>query len=96
MGIWHAGNIISNVISGFLAAGILENMDDIAGLHSWQWFFLLEGIVSILVACVGFWGLPNRPGTTGSYFFTPEEEQMSQFRMKGSAGGSSEDDEGGY
>jgi sugar phosphate permease len=96
MGIWHAGNIISNVISGFLAAGILENMDDIAGLHSWQWFFLLEGIVSILVACVGFWGLPNWPGTTGSYFFTPEEEQMSQFRMKVSAGGSSEDDEGGY
>jgi hypothetical protein len=24
MAIWHAGNIISNVISGFLAAGILE------------------------------------------------------------------------
>lgn len=27
MGIWHAGNIISNVISGILAAGILTNMD---------------------------------------------------------------------
>jgi MFS family permease len=44
MGIWHAGNIISNVISGLLAAGILENMDGIAGLHSWQWFLLLEGM----------------------------------------------------
>ena len=43
MGIWHAGNIISNVISGLLAAAILTNMDNIAGLHSWQWFFLIEG-----------------------------------------------------
>lgn len=43
MGIWHAGNIVSNIISGFLAAGILENMDNIVGLHSWQWFFLIEG-----------------------------------------------------
>jgi hypothetical protein len=43
MAIWHAGNIISNVISGFLAAGILENMDNIAGLHAWQWFFIIEG-----------------------------------------------------
>ena len=43
MGIWHAGNIISNVISPLLAAGILEHMTGIAGLKSWQWFFLLEG-----------------------------------------------------
>ncbi|EEU34501.1 uncharacterized protein NECHADRAFT_88337 [Fusarium vanettenii 77-13-4] len=28
MAIWHAGNTISNIISGFLAAGILEHMDD--------------------------------------------------------------------
>jgi hypothetical protein len=32
----HAGNTVSNVISGFLAAGILEHMDSIAGMHSWQ------------------------------------------------------------
>ncbi|KPI37705.1 putative transporter [Cyphellophora attinorum] len=96
MGIWHAGNIISNVISGFLAAGILEHMDNIAGLHAWQWFFLIEGIVSILVAVVGFWGLPNWPDNTGTYFFTPEESQMAQYRVKVSAGGHSEDDEGGY
>lgn len=54
MGIWHAGNIISNVFSGLLAAGILTNMDGIAKLTAWQWFLLLEGIVSILVAVTGF------------------------------------------
>jgi MFS family permease len=43
MGIWHAGNIISNVISGFLAAGILSNMDNVAGVSSWRWFFIIEG-----------------------------------------------------
>lgn len=43
MGIWHAGNIISNVFSGLLSAGILTNMDGIAKLQAWQWFLLLEG-----------------------------------------------------
>jgi hypothetical protein len=38
MAIWHAGNTISNIISGFLAAGILEHMDNVANLHAWQWF----------------------------------------------------------
>lgn len=96
MGIWHAGNIISNVISGLLSAAILQNMKNVGGLHSWQWFLLLEGIVSILVAFTGFWLLPNWPSTTGTYYFTPEESQMAQYRQMVSAGGLSEDDEGDY
>lgn len=96
MGIWHAGNIISNVISGILAAGILTNMDNVANLHAWQWFFLIEGMVSILVAVLGFWFLPNWPSDTGAYYFTPEESAMAQYRADVSAGGISEDDEGNY
>lgn len=96
MGIWHAGNIISNVISGILAAGILTNMDNVAGLHAWQWFFFIEGIVSIVVAFAGFWLLPNWPNDTGTYFFTAEESAMAQYRADVSAGGISEDDEGSY
>ena len=95
MGIWHAGNIVSNVFSGLLAAGILTNMDDVAGMHAWQWFLLIEGIASILVAISGFWFLPNWPNNTGTYYFTEEEQQMSQYRALVSAGGQSEDDEGG-
>lgn len=33
MAIWHAGNTISNIISGFLAAGILHHMGGVAGLY---------------------------------------------------------------
>jgi MFS family permease len=36
MAVWHAGNIISNVISGLLAAAILTNMEGIADLRAWQ------------------------------------------------------------
>ncbi|CAG9948409.1 unnamed protein product [Clonostachys rosea f. rosea IK726] len=96
MGIWHAGNIVSNAFSGLLSAAILTNMDNLAGMHSWQWFLLLEGIVSILVALVGFWALPNFPDNTGGGYFTDEETQMAQYRQLVDAGGISEDDEGDY
>ncbi|GIZ48044.1 hypothetical protein CKM354_001111900 [Cercospora kikuchii] len=96
MAIWHAGNIISNVFSGLIAAGVLTNMDGIAGLHAWQWFILIEGIVSIAVAVTGFWGIPNWPGSTGTYYFTPEESAMAEYRAAVSAGGRTEDDEGDY
>jgi hypothetical protein len=34
MAIWHAGNTISKILSGSLAADILTNMDDVLGLHA--------------------------------------------------------------
>jgi MFS family permease len=42
MAIWHAGNIASNIFSGLFAAGVLNNMNHVAGLYAWQWFVLLE------------------------------------------------------
>ncbi|KAL4959777.1 major facilitator superfamily domain-containing protein [Aspergillus stella-maris] len=88
MAIWHAGNTISNIISGFLAAGILENMDGIGGLHAWQWFFLIEGIVSIVVAAAAFMFLPAWPHNTK--FLTDEESEMAQYRVLLSNGGRDE------
>ncbi|KAL4963416.1 major facilitator superfamily domain-containing protein [Aspergillus stella-maris] len=94
MGIWHAGNIISNVFSGLLAAAILTNMDGIASLRAWQWFILLEGIVSITVALAAFWFLPNFPDSTSKRWFSEEEAAMSQYRQVVSAGGILEGSEG--
>ncbi|KLP09785.1 Uncharacterized protein LW94_4825 [Fusarium fujikuroi] len=96
MGIWHAGNTISQALSGLLAAGILTNMEGVANLRAWKWFLLLEGAVSILVALVSFWFIPNFPDSTGTYFITEEEAAMAQYRQTVSAGGIAEDDAGGY
>ncbi|KAF5678610.1 major facilitator superfamily transporter [Fusarium heterosporum] len=95
MAIWHAGNIASNIFSGLLAAGVLENMNGIAGMRAWQWFVIIEGIVGLLVAAMGFWCIPNFPHNTGTYFMNAEMSEMAQYRMIVSAGGRSEDDEGG-
>lgn len=94
MGIWHAGNTISQALSGLLAAGILTNMEGVANLRAWKWFLLLEGAASILVAIASFWFIPNFPDSTGTYFITEEEAEMAQYRQAVSAGGISEDDSG--
>jgi MFS family permease len=96
MAVWHAGNIISNVISGLLAAAVLTNMEGTGGLAAWRWFFLLEGAVSVIVGVCGFWFLPNYPNNTAKPYFTEEQAQMAQYRMLVSGGGVSEDDEGDY
>lgn len=37
MAVWHGAQTLSNVFGGPLAAGILETMDGLAGLHAWKW-----------------------------------------------------------
>ena len=94
MAIWHAGNIVSNIFSSLLAAGILTNMEGIAGLRAWQWFILLEGIVSVIVGVVAFWFIPNFPDNAGRWF-NEEEIAMAQYRQFVSAGGPHDGDEEG-
>ncbi|RBQ88489.1 hypothetical protein VDGD_01344 [Verticillium dahliae] len=88
MAIWHAGTTISNILSGFLAAGILTTMDDIGDLHAWQWFFIIEGAASILVALAAFYLLPDWPHNTR--FLSPAEREMAQYRVLCSNGGKDE------
>ncbi|KAH8722354.1 MFS transporter [Phaeosphaeriaceae sp. PMI808] len=89
MAIWHAGNTISNIISGFLAAGILTHMNNVAGLRAWQWFFIIEGAASIAVALSGYWLLPSWPHNTK--WLTKEESEMAQYRVQVSNGGHEEE-----
>ncbi|KAJ0349246.1 hypothetical protein COL154_011705 [Colletotrichum chrysophilum] len=88
MAVWHAGNTISNIISGFLAAGILTTMDGVKNLHSWQWFFLIEGIATFVIGLSAFFLLPDWPQNTR--FLTPAEREMAQYRILCSNGGQEE------
>ena len=89
MAIWHAGNTMSNILSGFLAAGILTNMDEVLGLHAWQWFFIIEGAASIVVAAAGYFLLPSWPHNTR--WLSTEETEMAQYRVQISNGGQYEE-----
>ncbi|KAF5377704.1 hypothetical protein D9757_009359 [Collybiopsis confluens] len=51
MGIFVSAGVISGAFSGALAYAIVR-MDQVAGLHGWQWIFCLEGIVTILFGLV--------------------------------------------
>ncbi|KAL2129004.1 hypothetical protein VTI74DRAFT_8373 [Chaetomium olivicolor] len=55
-------------------------MDGIGGLHGWQWIFILEGIATIIVACIAFFALFDFPETAS--FLTEEERAFIVYRLK--------------
>ncbi|KAF4464588.1 major facilitator superfamily transporter [Fusarium albosuccineum] len=39
----YSGLVLATAFSGLIAAGIFSGLSDKAGLHGWQWLFILEG-----------------------------------------------------
>ena len=68
---------LSGAFGGLLAYVILK-MDGVAGYAGWRWVYIIEGIFSILIGLVVWFGLPNDP--TNAYFLNEKEKRMMRVR----------------
>ncbi|KAI8971648.1 major facilitator superfamily domain-containing protein [Mycotypha africana] len=75
-----AGNQMSGAIGGILAAGINDHLKGALGRASWQWLFIIEGLMSIFVGVIGYWLLPNYPHNTG--WIKGEERECAFARLE--------------
>ncbi len=57
---------------------MILKMDGVGGYAGWRWVYIIEGIFSILIAFLVWYGLPNEPST--AYFLNAEERRMMQVR----------------
>ncbi|MDB5709140.1 MAG: transporter, family, tartrate transporter [Sphingomonas bacterium] len=53
---------LTSVVMGAIS-GWLLGLDGQAGLHGWQWLFLVEGAPAVLMGAVILWLLPDAPAT---------------------------------
>ncbi|KAH7021857.1 major facilitator superfamily domain-containing protein [Ilyonectria destructans] len=70
--IFFSAATAAGAFGGLLARGIME-MDGIGGLNGWAWIFILEGVLTVLVAVFAFFALHDYPDT--AKFLTPNERQ---------------------
>ncbi|KAJ6010238.1 hypothetical protein N7499_004358 [Penicillium canescens] len=73
------GNLISNAFSALVGAGVLSNMQGVLGHAAWRWLFWIEGAVTMFIAVLAAFILPDLP--TNARGFTEEERQVAQLRM---------------
>ncbi|RZT35538.1 MFS transporter [Cupriavidus agavae] len=60
------------IIGNPIGIGLMQ-LDGLAGLHGWQWMFLLEGLPTVVIGCILYFILPDRP--TDVKWLTPEESR---------------------
>lgn len=75
----YSGSLMSGAFSGLITAGITSGMDGKRGLRAWRWLFIIEGVITIVIAFIAVFILPNFPRTTG--WLTEEERQLAVWRL---------------
>ncbi|KAL1604803.1 hypothetical protein SLS60_004343 [Paraconiothyrium brasiliense] len=79
---WLAGTV-GNMFSGFLQAAAYTNLNGVHGLSGWRWLFLVDGIITVPLALMGFLFFPNLPqGGKKTWWTTEAEHELSISRMK--------------
>jgi MFS family permease len=59
------------IVIGSPMGGALMELQGVGGLHGWQWMFLVEGLVTVVVGVLVWFTLPGRP--TDAKWLTKEQ-----------------------
>ncbi|KAF2431642.1 MFS general substrate transporter [Tothia fuscella] len=69
---------LAGAFGGILAFGIAK-MKGVGGYNGWRWIFIIEGLLTIVIAIAGYWFIHNYPDT--AKFLNPKERAFIQARL---------------
>ncbi|OAA66056.1 major facilitator superfamily transporter [Cordyceps fumosorosea ARSEF 2679] len=84
IGMFYTGGSLSGAFGGLLARG-LSAIGPRGGLEGWRWIFIMEGVITAIVAAFSYLGLPN--SLQEASFLTKEEQQWAVDRLEQDGGG---------
>jgi MFS family permease len=73
LGLFYLAVPISLIFGGPLS-GYLLDMHPLGGLQNWQWMFLVEGSMAVILGLAAFWFLDNKPANAA---WLPAEEKRA-------------------
>ncbi|KAK4167452.1 putative MFS transporter [Cladorrhinum sp. PSN259] len=79
MSYFYSGNALANMFGGIIGAAVLQNLEGAHGIAGWRWLFIIEGVITIGVAFIAMWILPDYPSTTR--WLSEEERSFAAWRL---------------
>jgi MFS transporter, ACS family, tartrate transporter len=76
---WFMFAIPVSTVIGAPISGWLLGLEGVAGLHGWQWMFILEAIPSLIMTFAVLYYLTDRP--TEAHWLEPQQREWLQTRL---------------
>ncbi|KAL3481449.1 major facilitator superfamily domain-containing protein [Aspergillus californicus] len=71
------------MFAGYLQAAAHRNLNGVHGLSGWRWLFIVDAIITISIAFLGYIVLPDVPSRQKPIALSPTEYALAQKRLKG-------------
>lgn len=84
LGVFYCAAPLSGAVGGLLATGLAKI--EYGSYKHWPWIFFVEGSITIVVAMVAFFFLPDTPST--AKFLSTEEQHTAASMLSHDLGGS--------
>ncbi|EPE03059.1 allantoate permease [Ophiostoma piceae UAMH 11346] len=79
---WLAGSV-GTLFSGFLQSAAYTNLHNVGGRAGWRWLFIVDGIITLPLALLGYIFFPNDPQHGKRTWWTTEKEHhIAAARMR--------------
>jgi ACS family pantothenate transporter-like MFS transporter len=79
--VFTASGQAGTMFAGIMMTAIHSGMDGYGGLPGWRWVFIIDGIITMPIAIVGFLYFPDTPELTKAPFLSKEEVQLALNRL---------------
>ncbi|KAL2809653.1 major facilitator superfamily domain-containing protein [Aspergillus granulosus] len=96
MGSWYKPNEIGRRIAlffiaspggtmfaGYLQTAAHQNLNGVHGLSGWRWLFIVDAIITICIAFIGYIVFPDIPSSKKPLTLSPAEHALAQKRLEG-------------
>lgn len=85
----YTGSLLSGGFGGLVGAGVQAGLDNVHGLHAWQWLFIIEGSITVGLAIIAVFILPDYPSTTR--WLSAQEKAIAVERLREVSGSNDEE-----
>ncbi|KAI9000475.1 MFS general substrate transporter [Trametes punicea] len=80
--IFHTASALGPMFSGFLQTGAYNGLNGVHGLAGWKWLFIIDGMITVPIALLGYLIMPDLPSNTQpSMFYTQDQIDLGKKRM---------------
>ena len=79
MSIFYSGSLVSGAFGNLIAAGILNGLGNARGIRPWQWLYIIEGSITVLIGIMVIVILPDFPDTWKA--LAPELKHVANRRL---------------
>jgi MFS family permease len=79
--IYLCSSFVGQMFTFAMQSAIHQTLEGNLGMAGWRWLFVINGIMTVVVAIVGFFALPDYPATSRAFYLTEQEKQLGYDRL---------------